>query len=44
MTVNRHVRFFWGGGNVLKQLSNMGVRIKVSDIPDKTRYCEAKEK
>lgn len=33
----------YGGGSVLMKLSNRGVRIKVSDIPEKTRYCEAKE-
>ena len=33
----------FGSANVIKLLRDNNVRVKVSDIPEKTRYCEAKE-
>jgi collagenase-like PrtC family protease len=33
----------FGSNSVITELMNREIRIKVSDIPDKTRYCEAKE-
>ena len=33
----------FGGKNAIRDLKSNGVRIKISDIPEKTRYCEAKE-
>jgi hypothetical protein len=33
----------FGGKSAIIDLKHNGVRIKISDIPEKTRYCEAKE-
>lgn len=33
----------YGGKSAIRDLEDNGIRIKISDIPEKTRYCEAKE-
>jgi hypothetical protein len=33
----------YGGKSAIRDLESNGIRIKISDIPEKTRYCEAKE-
>ena len=33
----------FGGKSAIRDLKSNGIRIKISDIPEKTRYCEAKD-